>query len=305
MRPLSPTLAEIARRDLNEIPERIEQDLIILREWIRQQRHLRARTSDEFLIAFLRRCKYSLEATKRRIDAFFSYYNVFPEVLRNRCVNSRIFDINRLGVHYYPEFPKCNNNAAILIARFGQFDPKRYNVKEIFQFIMMAMEMISLENDHATVAGVCQIIDLKNISFERIKNFDRCLFQKYWWWVQECCPLRIKEVYVVNADKDIQRKINFIKTFVKNQMQYPVFVIKTFEDLYEYIPKCNLPEEYGGSNGHIAECIAYMEDLLQSYRNYFNEDALYGCSEELRAGEVVTYEAEFGLNGTFRKLSID
>lgn len=125
-------------------------------------------------------------------------------------------------VHYYPEFPKCNNNAAILIARFGQFDPKRYNIKEIFQFIMMAMEMISLENDHATVAGVCQIIDLKDISFKRIQNFDRCLFQKYWWWVQDCCPLRIKEVYVVNANKDIQRKFNFIKTFAKHQIKYPV-----------------------------------------------------------------------------------
>lgn len=100
MRPLTAKLAEIARNDLNEIPERIEQDLIILREWIRQQRHLRARTSDEFLIAFLRRCKYSLEETKKRIDAFFSYYNIFPEVLRNRCVNSRIFAINRLGYLY-------------------------------------------------------------------------------------------------------------------------------------------------------------------------------------------------------------
>lgn len=97
MRPLSPTLAEIAFRDLNEFPERIEQDLFILKEWIRKERHLRARTSDEFLIAFLRRCKYSLEDTKKRIDAFFTYYNVFPEVLRNRCVNCRKFDINRLG----------------------------------------------------------------------------------------------------------------------------------------------------------------------------------------------------------------
>lgn len=97
MRPLSPTLAEIAKRDLNETPDRIQQDLYILREWIRQQRHLRARTSDEFLIAFLRRCHFSLEETKKRVDHFFSYYNVFPEVFKNRYISSRIFDINRLG----------------------------------------------------------------------------------------------------------------------------------------------------------------------------------------------------------------
>lgn len=90
---------------------------------------------------------------------------------------------------------------------------------------MMAMEMISLENDHATVAGVCQIIDLKNISFERLNNFDRTLFQKYWFWVQECLPLRIKEIYVLNADKDIQRKINIIKTIMKNQIKCPVSIV--------------------------------------------------------------------------------
>lgn len=90
---------------------------------------------------------------------------------------------------------------------------------------MMAMEIISLENDHATVAGVCQIIDLKNISFERIKNFDRGLFQRYWFWVQECSPLRIKEIYVVNGDKDIQRRINFIKSLMKNHIKYPVSIL--------------------------------------------------------------------------------
>lgn len=238
MRPLSPTLAEIARRDLNETPERIQQDLHILREWIRKQRHLRARTSDEFLIAFLRRCRYSLEETKRRIDRFFTFYNIFPEVYRNRCITRRIFDINRMGwvcfavgdgvcklfqlhlfrsVHYYPEFPKCSDKSAILIARFGQFDPINYNVKEIFQFIMMAMEMISLENDYATVAGVSQILDLNNIKYEHLQRFDRSIFQRYFTWLQECCPLRIKEVYVINASKEIQRHINMMSILLKNQ----------------------------------------------------------------------------------------
>ncbi|XP_013112706.1 alpha-tocopherol transfer protein-like [Stomoxys calcitrans] len=305
VRPLTPTLADIALRDLNETPERIQQDLHILREWIKKQRHLRARTSDQFLVAFLRRCHFSLEKTKKRIDNFFSYYNVFPEVFRNRSITSRIFDINRLGVHYYPEFPRCTDKSAILIARFGQFDPNRYNVREIFQFIMMAMEIISVENDYATVAGVSQILDLANITFENIKRFDRSIFERYWTWLEDCCPLRIKEVYVINAAKDIQFRIHMIKTLMKNQLAHPIRTVKSMEELYTHIPRSNLPEEYGGSNGHIGECVAYMEDLLHTYRQYFDEDTLYGCSEELRSGDIVSYEAEFGLNGSFRMLNFD
>ncbi|XP_075170527.1 alpha-tocopherol transfer protein-like [Haematobia irritans] len=305
MRPLSPTLSDIARIKLNETPERIQQDLDILRAWIKKQRHLRARTSDQFLVAFLRRCHFSLEETKKRIDNFFSYYNVFPEIYKNRCMSSRIFDINRLGVHYYPEFPRCSDKAAILIARFGQFDPNRFSVKEIFQFIMMAMEIIWLENDYATVAGVSQILDLANITFDHLKRFDRTIFERYWTWLQDCCPLRIKEVYVINVGRDIQCHISIIKMMMKNQLEHPIITVKSLEELYTHIPRCNLPEEYGGTNGHIGECIAYMEDMLQNYRQYFDEDTLYGCSEELRSGEVVSYEAEFGVNGSFRKLSFD
>lgn len=96
-RPLSPTLAKLAEQEVNETPDRIQQDIIILRVWIRQQPHLRARTDVDFLIAFLRRCRYSLEETKRRIDRYFTHYNLFPEIMNNRCVTQRLLDINRMG----------------------------------------------------------------------------------------------------------------------------------------------------------------------------------------------------------------
>lgn len=128
-------------------------------------------------------------------------------------------DVFSSRVHYYPEFPKCNDKSAILIARLGQFDPNRYNIKEIFQFIMMAMEMISLENDYASVAGVCQILDLQGITFDRVKRFDSTLFERYWIWLQDCCPLRIKEIFIINAAKDTQRRINIIKFLMKIQAE--------------------------------------------------------------------------------------
>ena len=97
MRQLSPELAKIAAEQLNETPERVEQDLVILRAWLKQQTHLRARSSDEFLIAFLRICRYSLEDTKKRIESYYEYYSTCPEIMRKRIVNERLLDFNRLG----------------------------------------------------------------------------------------------------------------------------------------------------------------------------------------------------------------
>ena len=97
MRKLCSELEKIAAEELNETPELVQQDLIILRAWLKQQTHLKARSSDEFLIAFLRCCRYSLEETKKRIECYYEYYSMWPEVIRKRSVSERILDFNRLG----------------------------------------------------------------------------------------------------------------------------------------------------------------------------------------------------------------
>ncbi|XP_030370433.1 alpha-tocopherol transfer protein-like [Scaptodrosophila lebanonensis] len=304
-RPLSPTLAKLAEQELNETPDRIQQDLIILRVWIKQQPHLRARTEDDFLIAFLRRCRYSLEETKRRLDRYFTYYNFFPEVMSNRCVTQRLQDINRLGVCLFPDMPKCDNRSAIFIARFGQFDPNQYMLREIYHFASMAMEIVALENDYASVAGICEIIDLEGVSSDKIRRFDKTFFRKWWNWLYHCSPLKVKEVYIINMPKDIQSTIMFLYNVLSLQVDYPIRVLKNPEELHEHIGRDCLPEEYGGTNGHMGECIAYMEDLLNIYRRYFEMDCNYGTIEELRSGEIAMYEAEFGASGSFRRLNWD
>ena len=82
LRPLDPTLQRVAQEELNEDPSRIAQDLEALRLWIKQQPHLRARTSDQFLIAFLRGCKYSLEKAKSKIEKFYELREQYPDFFK-------------------------------------------------------------------------------------------------------------------------------------------------------------------------------------------------------------------------------
>lgn len=50
IRPLPPCLQQVARDELNEVPERIESDLQALKDWIQKQRHLNARTGMIFFL---------------------------------------------------------------------------------------------------------------------------------------------------------------------------------------------------------------------------------------------------------------
>ena len=84
IRPLSPELQKIAREQLFEEPEKIPEMIQILKEWIKKSPHLRSRTDDQFLVTFLRCCKYSLERTKHKIDMFYTLRTHMPELMQDR-----------------------------------------------------------------------------------------------------------------------------------------------------------------------------------------------------------------------------
>lgn len=98
IRELPIELAKIAQDELNEVPERIETDLEALRNWIKHTPHLIARTDDQFLISFLRGCKYSLERTKQKLDLFYSVRQHTPEIIKNRdSKNEHLMGMIRQG----------------------------------------------------------------------------------------------------------------------------------------------------------------------------------------------------------------
>lgn len=98
VRPLPDNLQKTAIDELNEVPERVSADIAALKSWISQQPHLRARTDDQFLLSFLRGCKFSLERAKSKIDTFYSMRTRFPEIFSNGITDEdKIFEVLRLG----------------------------------------------------------------------------------------------------------------------------------------------------------------------------------------------------------------
>lgn len=98
IRPLSAELQKAATEQLGEVPSRIADDLEALKTWIKQQPHLKANTDDQFLISFLRGCKYSLEKAKKKIDRFYTLKTKFPEIFNAPNVDdSRFRELVKLG----------------------------------------------------------------------------------------------------------------------------------------------------------------------------------------------------------------
>lgn len=99
IRPLSNELAKLAKKELNEVPDRIGDDIKALREWLTMQAHLKPVEDDQLLVTFLRGCKYSLEKTKQKLDKYFTIKTSMPEILSNRdpTTDKVLLEIIRLG----------------------------------------------------------------------------------------------------------------------------------------------------------------------------------------------------------------
>lgn len=98
IRPLSPELQIVARDELNEDPEKVEQVLEKFREWIRKTPHLKSRTDDQFLVTFLRGCKYNMKRAQQKLDMFYTLRSHIPELMLDRDpMDQKLRAIIKLG----------------------------------------------------------------------------------------------------------------------------------------------------------------------------------------------------------------
>ncbi|GAB0090860.1 hypothetical protein DMENIID0001_056280 [Sergentomyia squamirostris] len=158
IRPLPEHLALKAETELNEVPERIEEDLNALKTWIEQHPYLRSRTDDQFLVGFLRGCKYSLEKTKKKLDLYYSCRTNFPDFVMNR---DPLLDKNLYLIKQGLSIPLPNaitpDRAQITLMRPGKYDPTIINVIDIIRFTAMINDILILDNQWIVGGGVSNI----------------------------------------------------------------------------------------------------------------------------------------------------
>jgi hypothetical protein len=306
VRELSKELQEVAIKEINEDPKRIESDLAYIKEWLSKQRHLNARTDDQFLIAFLRGTKFSLERTKEKLDMHYTLKTITPELYHDRDPFSPgIQKILSLGVMLplskimHPGAPRY------CLIRNGLMEKHKLDQADVFKASTMMQDIQMLEDDDLTVSGISMIQDVGKISLSFFRSMSPTLMKKAMTCFQQGNPYRIKGAHFFNLSPAFETIHNFMKPFLTEKLKKRMSIYNSVDELYANIPKEVLPEEYGGQGGKIEDIAAYWKKKVESYRDWFAEDVKYRTDESKRPGKPKTSESVFGLDGSFRQLSVD
>lgn len=84
-----------------------------------------------------------------------------------------------------------------------------------------------------------------------------------------------------------------------------MYIHESLEDLYKFVPKKILPNEYGGEAGSVKDLAEESKKLVMENLDYLKVAQTMGTDEKKRPGKPKTTESVFGLDGSFRQLEFD
>ncbi|XP_075152593.1 retinol-binding protein pinta-like [Haematobia irritans] len=306
IQPLTPELQKIAIDELGEVPSRIEEDLQVLKTWIKLQPHLKARTSDQFLIQFLRGCKYSLERAKEKIDRFYAMSSKYPELLSARDVDNKIFrGIHNLGSSVPLPEPLNGGGPRIFIMRID-FPTQKYNIEQFFQPCNTMHELMLTNDPYACINGVIYIADFAKTTTSHFLQFTPSLGMRQISFYEKALPFRIKAWIFINVPPIADQFLKIVVSCLSEKLRKRLFIYsKNVDKLTDHIPLKYLPKEYGGENSSLEQIAKDYNNVWDENREYLKENIYYGTDESLRPGKPLDFDSIFGMCGSFRKLDVD
>ncbi|XP_053962517.1 retinaldehyde-binding protein 1-like [Anastrepha ludens] len=307
VRPISKELQQIAIKQLNEVPERIGADIEALRTWIQQQPHLRARDDDQFLLSFLRGCKFSLEKAKSKIDKFYTLRTKYPEFFGAYDADEAIVrTLINAGLILLLPTPLNESGPRIILIHLGGLPADKYTFEQFSRAVSHLQEIIIRDDDYAIISGMISIIDVEDCTPAHVMQMTPSIMKKMSIHAEEAVPLRPQQQHFIHIPSGFEAFFNLMKPLMTKKQQERISVhADKLDRFYDHVPQRYLPVEYGGDNGTIKDIIDYTNKQLDEYREYFKENLNYGTDESLRMGKPIDFDNLFGVEGSFRKLEVD
>ncbi|XP_050353393.1 alpha-tocopherol transfer protein-like [Nymphalis io] len=292
------------RVELNEDVNTRDQDLTAIKEWLRKQPYLPDEWDEGRIMTFLRGCSFSLEKCKKKLDMYFTMRAACPEFFTNRDINRPELQelITKAQGAPLPGLTPDGRRVTICRGLDKNIDPEQLN--NIFKIALMIGD-VRLKEELEGVGGDIYILDASVVTPSHLAKISPSSIKKFLICVQEAYPVKLKQVHVVHTSPVIEALINFIKPFLKDKIKNRIFVHSDISTLHEHVPKDMLPEEYGGNGCSLDEVNEAWMKKLQDYTEWFKEQESVKANEALRPGKPTNYDELFGIDGSFRQLSID
>ncbi|KYQ46219.1 Alpha-tocopherol transfer protein-like protein [Trachymyrmex zeteki] len=308
---LPPTPAQQKRidKELPSDPKMRKQDIRALREWLSKQPHLPNHIDDNKLERFLFNCKNSIERCKLILERYYTVRTSLPEFFTARDPLSQDIrdSFNRVDYFILPSLTE--EGYRVIICRLRDTDVEKFSFQALVKRILMILDIRLMEE--FCLSNII-IIDLEGSSMAHFTKFipTQSIVKRAMLAVQDSMPFRLSCIHFLHAPSFITGVINIFYPLLKEKLtQKFQFFNGGAEELYVYMNKDVLPNEWGGKAGTFQELNDAWQEKIEKNRDWFlRDEKLSRINEKARLPEskssCLAMDIE-GTQGSFRKLNID
>lgn len=265
----------IAAEELRETPEIVAKALEELKQLLKNDDTIHFRDDDEFLMIFLRPCKFYAEsayALMKRIAEFKKKNhelldNLMPEDERESFTNHKVVNVLTDRDHL---------GRRVLVVNTGAlWDPSKVTTDSIFRMFYLIHQAALLEPE-SQIRGVVVIMDYEGLGMKQVRAFSPTFSFRLLSFIQDAMPLRLKEVHMVKQPYIFNLVWTMFKPFIKEKLGKRIhFHGSKMASLHKFMDPSCLPENYGGklpainySGKEWFPCIEEFDDHFRAMNTY-------------------------------------
>ncbi|XP_033209183.1 clavesin-1 [Belonocnema kinseyi] len=266
----------LALKELRETEENVKNGIIALRNLLEEDKALYFRTDDDFLMIFLRPCKFypeSAHALMKRIAEFKQSNaslldNLMPSDEKKAFLENNVVNVLKGRDH---------KRRRVLIVNAGKtWDPSKVSADQMFRIFYLIHEAAVLETA-TQVHGVVVIMDFDGLSMKQVMGLTPAFCMRLLSFIQEAMPLRLKEVHFVKQPFLFNMVWQMFKPFVKEKLKKRMFFHGTkMSSLHTHMAASHLPKNYGGELPEIDYTGADWYPAIVKYEDRVKEWNTYG-----------------------------
>eukprot|EP00090_Calanus_glacialis_P005872 TRINITY_DN14569_c0_g1_i1.p1 TRINITY_DN14569_c0_g1~~TRINITY_DN14569_c0_g1_i1.p1 ORF type:complete len:304 (-),score=96.45 TRINITY_DN14569_c0_g1_i1:50-904(-) len=272
----------------------MEENISNIQNWIKTTPHMKNIRQDEpFLRMFLRGCNYKLEATKDKLDMYFTVRTLLPVWFDNwDPAQASLEAIFSAGI-YLPLRGYDKKGRYVSLLRIKQVNPGTMAVDDIYKCFIMLFAMLLEGNIQAQTKGQVMILDEEGFTTSHAFMMTPSTLKKLMVVFQEAYPMdnedliQMSLLYFLNMPKIMKKFFSLFMSFMNDKYKQMVCTPSSagYDDLIAELGEDVLPADYGGKNYSTAELTQFWAEEVTKQSDWLAKQAMIKTDESLRIGK--------------------
>uniref|UniRef100_A0A5K3FNW1 CRAL-TRIO domain-containing protein n=1 Tax=Mesocestoides corti TaxID=53468 RepID=A0A5K3FNW1_MESCO len=253
---------KLAKSELGEDPKNISAHIEAFRRWLSSMPHLTCPDDDNFLLMFLRHCKYVHSKAQARIDNFCTLSTMkcvgeeiwaTPVDLKSKALRSYLDRGIHLPIGY------TEDGKLVLCLRIGAWNPDEFDFSWVCYFGYKLSFMLA--NDPRTIiGGLVLLLDFSDVKSNQVVK-DPVVIRTMVRYTQEALPGRVKRVIYYKEGKLVDAALTIFAFYMNEKMRSRILQVGSdITKAFEVEPglKALLPSEMGAEGKSTEELIILL-----------------------------------------------